>query len=80
MGKRRCRRRAYCGQFGFKGGDQQKAGKSSSSGGERNRVHLAEMLRAAPSCSYWTNRPAILDVDTLRALEEALQNFAGCAW
>jgi ATP-binding cassette ChvD family protein len=78
MGKRRVQTRAYCGQFGFKGGDQQKLIKQLS-GGERNRVHLAKMLRSAGNLLLLDEPTNDLDVDTLRALEEALQNFAGCA-
>ena len=78
MGKRRVQTRAYCGQFGFKGSDQQKLIKQLS-GGERNRVHLAKMLRSAGNLLLLDEPTNDLDVDTLRALEEALQNFAGCA-
>ncbi len=78
MGKRRVQTRAYCGQFGFKGSDQQKLIKQIS-GGERNRVHLAKMLRSAGNLLLLDEPTNDLDVDTLRALEEALQNFAGCA-
>jgi ATPase subunit of ABC transporter with duplicated ATPase domains len=56
LGKRRCRARAYCGAFNFKGGDQQKK-VGQLSGGERNRVHLAKMLKRAPTCCCSTNRP-----------------------
>jgi len=70
--------RAYCGQFGFKGGDQQKLVKQLS-GGERNRVHLAKMLRTASNLLLLDEPTNDLDVDTLRGLEEALQSFAGCA-
>lgn len=78
MGKRRVNTRAYCGQFGFKGSDQQKKIKELS-GGERNRVHMAKMLRAGGNLLLLDEPTNDLDVDTLRALEEALQNFAGCA-
>jgi ATP-binding cassette ChvD family protein len=78
MGKRRIPTRAYCGQFGFKGSDQQKRIKELS-GGERNRVHLAKMLRTGGNLLLLDEPTNDLDVDTLRALEEALQNFAGCA-
>jgi ATP-binding cassette ChvD family protein len=78
MGKRRVNTRAYCGQFGFKGSDQQKKIKELS-GGERNRVHLAKMLRTGGNLLLLDEPTNDLDVDTLRALEEALQNFAGCA-
>jgi sulfate-transporting ATPase len=78
MGKRRINTRAYCGQFGFKGSDQQKKIKELS-GGERNRVHLAKMLRTGGNLLLLDEPTNDLDVDTLRALEEALQSFAGCA-
>ena len=78
MGKRRINTRAYCGQFGFKGSDQQKKIKELS-GGERNRVHLAKMLRTGGNLLLLDEPTNDLDVDTLRALEEALQTFAGCA-
>ena len=78
MGKRKVQTRAYCGQFGFKGGDQQKLVKQLS-GGERNRVHLAKMLRTASNLLLLDEPTNDLDVDTLRGLEEALQSFAGCA-
>lgn len=78
MGKRRVNTRAYCGQFGFKGSDQQKKIKELS-GGERNRVHMAKMLRTGGNLLLLDEPTNDLDVDTLRALEEALQNFAGCA-
>jgi sulfate-transporting ATPase len=78
MGKRRIPTRAYCGQFGFKGSDQQKRIKELS-GGERNRVHLAKMLRTGGNLLLLDEPTNDLDVDTLRALEEALQSFAGCA-
>ncbi len=78
MGKRRIPTRAYCGQFGFKGSDQQKRIKELS-GGERNRVHLAKMLRSGGNLLLLDEPTNDLDVDTLRALEEALANFAGCA-
>ena len=78
MGKRKVPTRAYCSQFGFKGTDQQKRIKELS-GGERNRVHLAKMLRAGGNLLLLDEPTNDLDVDTLRALEEALNNFAGCA-
>ena len=78
MGKRKVPTRAYCGQFGFKGTDQQKRIKELS-GGERNRVHLAKMLRTGGNLLLLDEPTNDLDVDTLRALEEALVNFAGCA-
>ena len=70
--------RAYCSWFGFKGGDQQKK-IGVLSGGERNRVHLAKVLRAGGNVILLDEPTNDLDVDTLRALEEALLNFAGCA-
>jgi energy-dependent translational throttle protein EttA len=70
--------RAYCSWFGFKGGDQQKK-VGVLSGGERNRVHLAKLLRRGGNLILLDEPTNDLDVDTLRALEEALLNFAGCA-
>jgi sulfate-transporting ATPase len=70
--------RAYCSWFGFKGGDQQKK-VGVLSGGERNRVHLAKLLRRGANLILLDEPTNDLDVDTLRALEEALLNFAGCA-
>jgi energy-dependent translational throttle protein EttA len=70
--------RAYCGWFGFKGGEQQKK-VGVLSGGERNRVHLARLLRRGGNLVLLDEPTNDLDVDTLRALEEALLNFAGCA-
>ena len=70
--------RAYAGQFNFKGGDQQKR-VSQLSGGERNRVHLARMLKSGANLLLLDEPTNDLDVDTLRALEEALEEFAGCA-
>jgi energy-dependent translational throttle protein EttA len=70
--------RAYCGWFGFKGGEQQKK-VGVLSGGERNRVHLAKLLRRGGNLLLLDEPTNDLDVDTLRALEEALLNFAGCA-
>ena len=70
--------RAYCGWFGFKGGEQQKK-VGVLSGGERNRVHLAKLLRTGGNVVLLDEPTNDLDVDTLRALEEALLNFAGCA-
>jgi len=70
--------RAYCSWFGFKGGDQQKK-TSVLSGGERNRVHLAKLLRTGGNLILLDEPTNDLDVDTLRALEEALLDFAGCA-
>jgi ATP-binding cassette ChvD family protein len=70
--------RAYCSWFGFKGGDQQKK-VGVLSGGERNRVHLAKLLRSGGNLILLDEPTNDLDVDTLRALEDALLNFAGCA-
>jgi len=70
--------RAYCTWFGFKGGDQQKK-VGVLSGGERNRVHLAKLLKAGGNVILLDEPTNDLDVDTLRALEEALLNFPGCA-
>ena len=70
--------RAYCSWFGFKGGEQQKK-VGVLSGGERNRVHLAKVLRSGGNLILLDEPTNDLDVDTLRALEEALLSFAGCA-
>jgi sulfate-transporting ATPase len=78
MGKRAVPSRAYCAAFNFKGGDQQKP-VGVLSGGERNRVHLAKMLKTAHNVLLLDEPTNDLDVDTLRALEEALADFAGCA-
>ena len=78
LGKREMNSRAYCSNFNFKGGDQQKK-VGALSGGERNRVHLAKMLRSGANLLLLDEPTNDLDVDTLRALEEALLEFAGCA-
>jgi ATP-binding cassette ChvD family protein len=78
LGKRTMQSRAYVGQFNFKGGDQQKP-VGQLSGGERNRVHLARMLKSGANLLLLDEPTNDLDVDTLRALEEALSEFAGCA-
>jgi len=78
LGKRTINSRAYCGAFNFKGGDQQKK-VGQLSGGERNRVHLATMLKSGANLLLLDEPTNDLDVNTLRALEEALENFAGCA-
>jgi energy-dependent translational throttle protein EttA len=78
LGKREINSRAYCAAFNFKGGDQQKK-VGSLSGGERNRVHLAKMLKSGANVLLLDEPTNDLDVDTLRALEEALEDFAGCA-
>jgi ATP-binding cassette ChvD family protein len=78
LGKREMNSRAYCSTFNFKGADQQKK-VGALSGGERNRVHLAKMLRSGANLLLLDEPTNDLDVDTLRALEEALEDFAGCA-
>jgi ATP-binding cassette ChvD family protein len=78
LGKREVNSRAYCGAFNFKGADQQKK-VGQLSGGERNRVHLAKMLKSGANVILLDEPTNDLDVDTLRALEEALEDFAGCA-
>jgi sulfate-transporting ATPase len=78
MGKRKINSRAYVAGFGFKGPDQQKKVKDLS-GGERNRVHLAKLLKSGGNVLLLDEPTNDLDVDTLRALEEALVSFAGCA-
>ena len=77
LGKRKVPSRAYVGGFNFKGGDQQKK-VGQLSGGERNRVHLAKMLKSGANFLILDEPTNDLDVDTLRALEEALLEFAGC--
>jgi len=77
LGKIEVSSRAYCGRFNFKGGDQQKQVKALS-GGERNRVHLAKMLMSGGNVLLLDEPTNDLDVETLRALEEALLDFAGC--
>jgi ATP-binding cassette ChvD family protein len=78
LGKRKVQSRAYVAAFNFKGGDQQKK-VGALSGGERNRVHLAKMLKSGANVLLLDEPTNDLDVDTLRALEEALEDFAGCA-
>ena len=78
LGKRTMPSRAYVGAFNFKGADQQKK-VGQLSGGERNRVHLAKMLKSGANVMLLDEPTNDLDVDTLRALEEALLDFAGCA-
>ncbi len=78
LGKREVNSRAYTSAFNFKGSDQQKK-VGQLSGGERNRVHLAKMLKSGANVLLLDEPTNDLDVDTLRALEEALQDFAGCA-
>jgi ATP-binding cassette ChvD family protein len=77
-GKRTMPSRAYVGAFNFKGGDQQKK-LGQLSGGERNRVHLAKMLKSGANLLLLDEPTNDLDVETLRALEAALEDFAGCA-
>lgn len=78
MGKSDIQSRAYVGAFNFKGSDQQKK-VGQLSGGERNRVHLAKMLKEGHNVLLLDEPTNDLDVDTLRALEDAVDNFAGCA-
>lgn len=78
LGKRRVQSRAYVGAFNFRGPDQQKK-VGQLSGGERNRVHLAKMLKSGANVILLDEPTNDLDVDTLRALEDALLEFAGCA-
>ena len=70
--------RAYCAQFGFTGADQQKK-VGVLSGGERNRVHLARLLKSGANLILLDEPTNDLDVNSIRALEEGLENFAGCA-
>ena len=78
LGDRRVNSRAYVGRFNFAGGDQQKK-VGELSGGERNRVHLAKMLKQGANVLLLDEPTNDLDVNTMRALEEGLENFAGCA-
>ncbi len=78
LGKREMNSRAYVSAFNFKGADQQKK-VGQLSGGERNRVHLAKMLKSGANVLLLDEPTNDLDVDTLRALEDALEDFAGCA-
>jgi ATP-binding cassette ChvD family protein len=78
LGRRKIASRAYCALFNFRGADQQKK-VGQLSGGERNRVHLAKMLKEGANVLLLDEPTNDLDVDTLRALEEALIDFAGCA-
>jgi ATPase subunit of ABC transporter with duplicated ATPase domains len=78
FGKHEVATRAYVGAFNFKGGDQQKK-VGQLSGGERNRVHMAKMLKEGGNVLLLDEPTNDLDVETLRALEDALENFAGCA-
>ncbi|MDP4593936.1 MAG: energy-dependent translational throttle protein EttA [Beijerinckiaceae bacterium] len=78
LGKREMNSRGYCSSFNFKGADQQKK-VGMLSGGERNRVHLSKMLKSGANLLLLDEPTNDLDVDTLRALEDALTDFAGCA-
>src|SRR5689334_4480949 len=78
VGKREINARAYASAFNFRGADQQKKVRDLS-GGERNRLHLAKLLRTGGNLLLLDEPTNDLDVDTLRALEEALLAFAGCA-
>jgi ATPase subunit of ABC transporter with duplicated ATPase domains len=78
LGKRKVSSRAYAAAFNFKGPDQQKK-VGELSGGERNRVHLAKLLKEGGNLILLDEPTNDLDVDTLRSLEEALLDFAGCA-
>jgi ATPase subunit of ABC transporter with duplicated ATPase domains len=78
LGTRQVNSRAYVARFNFAGPDQQKKA-GMLSGGERNRVHLAKMLKQGANVLLLDEPTNDLDVNTLRALEEALENFAGCA-
>jgi ATPase subunit of ABC transporter with duplicated ATPase domains len=78
LGNREMQSRAYVARFNFNGADQQKK-VNAISGGERNRVHLAKMLKEGANVLLLDEPTNDLDVNTMRALEEALENFAGCA-
>ncbi|MCA8998970.1 MAG: ATP-binding cassette domain-containing protein, partial [Planctomycetaceae bacterium] len=78
IGKSKIHARAYCGRFNFKGSEQQKF-VGDLSGGERNRVHLAKLLRSGGNLMLLDEPTNDLDVETLQALEEGLSNFGGCA-
>ena len=78
LGKREINSRGYCSTFNFKGGDQQKK-VGLLSGGERNRVHMARLLKSGGNVLLLDEPTNDLDVETLRALEDALVDFAGCA-
>ena len=78
LGEAEMNSRAYCGAFNFKGGDQQKKMKLLS-GGERNRVHMAKLLKRGGNVLLLDEPTNDLDVETLRALEDAIESFAGCA-
>jgi energy-dependent translational throttle protein EttA len=78
LGKRLINSRAYVARFNFSGTDQQK-NVATLSGGQRNRVHLAKMLKQGANVILLDEPTNDLDINTLRALEEALENFGGCA-
>jgi sulfate-transporting ATPase len=78
VGKAQIHARSYCGRFNFKGKDQQKF-VGDLSGGERNRVHMAKLLRSGGNLLLLDEPTNDLDIETLRALEEGLSNFGGCA-
>ncbi|HHC29765.1 MAG TPA: ATP-binding cassette domain-containing protein, partial [Rhodobacterales bacterium] len=78
LGDAQVNSRAYCSSFNFKGGDQQKP-VGLLSGGERNRVHMAKLLKSGGNVLLLDEPTNDLDVETLRALEDAIENFAGCA-
>lgn len=78
LGGREINARAYCARFNFHGADQQKKVETLS-GGERNRLHLARMLKSGANVLLLDEPTNDLDVNTMRALEDALDNFAGCA-
>jgi len=78
LGDRSINSRAYAGRFNFNGGDQQKL-VSNLSGGERNRLHLAKMLKQGANVLLLDEPTNDLDVNTMRSLEEGLESFAGCA-
>ncbi len=78
LGTAQMNSRAYCSAFNFKGGDQQKK-VGNLSGGERNRVHMAKLLKSGGNVLLLDEPTNDLDVETLRALEDALEDFAGCA-
>jgi len=78
LGGREVNARAYCAQFGFTGPDQQKK-VGALSGGERNRVHLARLLKSGANLILLDEPTNDLDVNSIRAIEESLENFAGCA-
>jgi ATPase subunit of ABC transporter with duplicated ATPase domains len=78
LGRRKLASRAYCALFNFRGGDQQKK-VGQLSGGERNRVHIAKMLKEGANLLLLDEPTNDLDVDTLRALEEGLIDYPGCA-